>query len=728
MTAAAQPQRPLSEAERRNALYLRAQIVERKKQKTPLETRLGADRLIWLAQYATNRWRALYSSLGSWRSKLEIFQQQAEDAFAWRRSVANRNSGESIFQVQNDSLNMIGAFAEFFTAQAENDILGSEPWFIAKPIGKSDKNLGEQISAHAQWKFRQTNLESAYKEAIGIAADLGTCFTKKTWETHIDRFDTVKKVLTLNKKPVLTSAGEHILSTDKIVDEELDGIPPKVPGQPRRYAEKDPTVDLDAVDAYEYNDFRADQEKVTFAGNRAYNLDFRDVAFDPTAPELDLNKTDFFHKFRKRLYDVCIEYKLDDMAKFRLYQAVGVDKNEASGDNPMQWRDEDKPDEGNIQHPDSKGIDNTPITLVEGYMRVDPTGTGHRLGNIYCVFAPELDLIIKCDYLQNVTPEGMLPIHAHVINRVRNRIVGRGFFEKFELVQTFIDDLFNRICYRERKHSNPLTALDKTKLKLEDEEEPDFEKPLNLKADQKLDDAVQFKTYPDLSDKGVQMLQLMVQMVQMRTGITAAQQGDLAGLPENNTATGIRQLMSRAAVLLKSPIMHLKRGFEKDVDYNVVLLYSNFDREEAFVFGEGENEELVTLTPEMVIGIRFHITLTMSQAQNQAKIETCERATQLHLQYTQLPELEKQSGRSLYVQAIKALEFVDAEIIIRQAIITLEDAITVLPDEQKAIAQQVVTAGVASIMQQQAAAPAANVTPITSTPPTAEPAPVAGAA
>jgi hypothetical protein len=705
-----------------NARLLKARSITHKTKKTPLEALLNENRTVWLAQYLGRRWLSYWASLAGWRSKLEKAQQQSEDCFEWRKGQQNRNAGsQSIFEKQNDSLNLVGAFAEFFAAQAENDLFGSKPWFAGKPRGKADKKLADQLTAYAQWKLDTYESVNVYKEAIKLCADLGTCFTKETWKIDTDKYDTIKTVLvdTRTSKPVLTSNGDLIYDKDVIIDEgelaaeaaaaatEQGGAPPAAaPAEFRRYPQKDPSITLDGT--YAYAPFRQPKEDVTFKGVRTYNLDFRDVAFDAMAPCLDLAHTGFYHRFKKSIRQIAKDYNLDAVATARLYNAAAArGDRDVEASRAREWREEAEADFVSADHPDGHGIEDMPLTLVEAYDRIDPTGDG-RICNAYFVFCPEIDMVLKCDYLSNVTPKGKLPVFPHTINKIPGRIMGRGYFEKFDLVQTMIDDLFNRINFHDRKASQPIVARDSSQLKqeAEDPNQPfNEEAPIELKASGKIDDYLQFKEYPDLSDRTVQMQQLVVQMIQLRTGITAAQQGELAGLPENNTATGIRQLMSRAAVLLKSPITHLKDGFTKDIKYVVDLLFANFDADEAFLYGEGENQELVTIGMATVADLDMDIELTMVQAQNQAKLEHAQNAVNFLLQYIGLPEPEKASGRELFLQALRALEFTNADTIIRMPVVTLENAIALLPKEMQQEAVAIVQAGIAALTQPQPTKP-----------------------
>lgn len=139
--------------------------------------------------------------------------------------------------------------------------------------------------------------------------------------------------------------------------------------------------------------------------------------------------------------------------------------------------------------------------------------------------------------------------------------------------------------------------------------------------------------------------------------------------------------MSRAAVLLKEPIDSLKKSLTRDLRYAVKLTYARFDRIEAFVHGEGEAQELIELSPEEVANLELDVRLLMTQAQNSEKLENSQAAIQLLTQYMQFPEHEKAAGRDLFLQALKSLNFDNADQIIREAVTDPQQLLEILPAE-----------------------------------------------
>lgn len=342
-------------------------------------------------------------------------------------------------------------------------------------------------------------------------------------------------------------------------------------------------------------------------------------------------------------------------------------------------------------------------------MRVDPFGDGKER-SLYVVFPPmHEDWLVYANYLGNLSPKATLPVFCHTWEKKAGRLYGKGFIEKYGSYQSYVDNLWNQVSFRNDMHANPITGMVPSKFR-RDEDDADIKlEPgliLELNPDEKLNEAIQFLELPDLDSRSMELMQTAIQIMQLRSGITSASQGDMTGLPQNNTATGIRQLMSRAAVLLKKPIRSLRRSFNLEFSLHTKLIYTNMNVEEAFLVGEGENMELLTLSPDVIKDLDIDVTLLLTQEQNQTKFESSQAAIAAFQSWIMVPEIEKANARILFLQAIKALEFDQVDDIIRQAAPTLQDALMLLPEDQQAEAAAIIQAGMVALQaQQQALAP-----------------------
>lgn len=670
---------------RRAHKLTRAGQVRRKQMKTALEDGLNDAKALWLIQHCKSRWESLHGALNAYREERERAEKQMREDFSWRLHRESRHSdvSETIFEKNNDTLNIVGSFRDFLAAQAKNDIFGAKPWFSVKPEGRSDAELSEKLQRHFSYKLKTNNLEDTYLEAIDLAAGLGEAFIKTTWRTETDTFERAVMVLHSKGKPVVLPTGEYIYSTDEIIDERLqppgDDLEVEVsPAEPRIFAAKSQEFDLPVDGTFEM--LYEEATTVIEDGLEAKCLYYRDVAFDPTAPELDLTHTDFFAQFTLGLQDAKAQYQLT-AEQYETLRSTAADGDEdVEANRPRTSIDEAVESE---DYYDEHGRANIPIHLVEGFVRCDPFGDG-RLRRLYLVFNPASEMILFADYLSNVTPGGSLPVSVHKIYPVSGRLYGCGMFERYAYMQEYSDDLFNQISWRNRCHSNPIIAYSPHALE-EEEENAKFTfepgKTWKLKEGVKMEEAIQMAQLPDLDTRTMELLQMSIQFGQMRTGITSASQGEMSSLPQNNTATGVQAMMSRAAVLLKEPIDSLKKSLTRDLRYAVKLTYARFDRIEAFVHGEGEAQELIELSPEEVANLELDVRLLMTQAQNSEKLENSQAAIQLLTQYMQFPEHEKAAGRDLFLQALKSLNFDNADQIIREAVTDPQQLLEILPAE-----------------------------------------------
>ena len=642
-------------ARERNAALVRASGQRRRipKGKTALGAVLKDHQIDWLGQYATERYTAYYDALTGWRAKLRKYERMAESDRSDRRGAPDRdrtNAPFTIFDESNESLGLVSGFADFAFAQARDDIFGTAPFFAAIPEGTDDEALGRDITRHAHWKFHHTSLKSCLIDSLKYACDLGTAFPKISWRREIETFHSIKAVAhDAEGIPMLKMDGTYVTPDDE-----------------------------EAALAASWVEMLVEDQNVIYDNIEARCIDFQDIAFDPTAPELSLLHTDVFHRFQIGLLDAKRIYRLAD----EQYQAALslLNNGEDGAHTPRDHRHENRPT--NAYHNEEDA--NPPITLVEGYMRVTPYGMAGDPIRVWCVFSPELKEIFVLDYLANQTPGGILPVFSVPWFKIPNRIVGKGYFERGEDVENFIDKQFNLTLHRDSYAANPMTGYDPEAFD-EDMEEDEMiihpGKRYKMKPGKKIEDGFSTMTVPDANHRTIDLMQMMIQMAQMRFGITSASQGELSGVPEINTATGVNQIISRGATLLKWPIDEIKDSLARPLDCAIHMLYANQDADETFTWAEGRSPELLTIARNDVRGLRLNVRLTMTQSQNQNKLQSAQGAIGIIKEYLSFPEPEKMTSRQVFVQALHSLGFHGADQIIREPVTDIAGIAALLPPE-----------------------------------------------
>lgn len=552
----------------------------------------------------------------------------------------------SIFELQNDTLNVVGGFADFAYATARDDIMGTRPFFAATPEGIEDADQAEMITKHAHWKFGQSNLSEALATILYEAVNLGTSLPKTAWrqvEEVSCREETV--LADAEGNPLRTELGEYFYPGDE--EEFQPGIEA---GFPTLRSPKDPSFEIPGET--QWVKATIEQTDTVFDNAQTDCIHFDKFAADPEAPRLDLMETNAYHEFDLGLLDVLSKYKIPDSQKRELLDGSTLTEQIDS--------EVDRPESYNP-------ASNPKIRLVEGYVRVDPFEKGSPV-RIYIVFDPQTNTLLHVDYLTNVTPGGKLPISAVKCYPKKGSWLGVGFHERYERVQEYIDKQFSATGYRNRMHSNPINFLDEDALEDGEEVENILSAPgktYKKKPGMLAKDILEFVSMPDLDNRTIEMMNIMMQVAQMRTGISSAAQGELSSLPDTNTATGVTSILSRAATLLKWPVGEMTRGLEAMLNYQVVLLYCNQNYDETFTWGEGRNAELLKLDHKAAKSLHYNVKVLLTQSYSRERLESSNAAIATMAQYAVLPELEKESQRPLYLQAISALGFENSEDIVR---------------------------------------------------------------
>jgi hypothetical protein len=645
---------PLVQPKQPNTLELAAirakAALLRKKTRTPLEDALAADggaSAVRLVQWARTQRTNYDTGLVQWRANRMKYAQEAADVFVHRAAARERereqNGDEpaSVFEIQNDSLNLVAALAEFASAQAEMDIYGSDPWFAAKPVGKADPELAQDIQRHLQWTFRDGRFVDIHAQAITTAVALGEAFTKTFYQIDVDEFERSVPCLHINGKPVADAEGNFITT-----DEQAKTLPPAVTKGKAEWK----------------NAFQTEQTIIR-QGVEVIPIHFNDISFREDAPELDLRYTNVYVSVEMSVFEAMRRFKLSKEDAIRLAKCAEVGKQaesdklqEAKVDQTMLTPLPETP----LGEDEATRLINTRVRLIEGYVYADVTGKGQQ-SRCLIVFPPYQDeWIVWADYLGNVSPKSELPIKCDVWEPVPYRLYGNGFFGKYAYVQLATDNLWNQINFRNAMHANPLTAIRKDRIEQDDDSDAIEIKPglsIQPKGQFKLSDCIEFGELPDLDQRSMELMQVGMQIAQLRSGITSASQGDLSAAPENNTATGIRSLLSRAAVLLKKPIRRMRRCKGRSFGYATKLHYANFDRQEAFVWGEGEAAELVTMSPEMIANLDIEVQMLMTQDQNQEKLQSAQAAMTLGQFYVSLLPPDRVQWFPVIAQGLKALDF-----------------------------------------------------------------------
>ena len=629
---------------------------------SPLAIEVDGMRAIWLIDHVERRWSDMHGGLKSWRDDMARYERQSEGDYNDRVNRINPDSADrlpDVFTYLNESLGTSEGFVDFFTAQARDDIFGTRPWLSVTPQGKADVDLAESMTKHASWKLGNSDLEEVLRDGIRIAAWGGTAFVKPRWIQYDEEVkQTVPAAHSIASGEPFRDAGGAYITDAKDFPADGDG------------------------DDVEWLDVLTSKTVSVFNNVNNDVLDYNDVAFKKKAKSLKLEHTDFYVRFRMGLLDLVDQFGIP-------LEHAQILKNHVMGHNSNARIHRDESSDEDMNDGFNEDNANPIVELVEGYLRCDLLGTGKPI-RIHVIFSPGLRILFSADYLENVSPGGILPIFPLRVHKIPGRIFGQGYLEKYEAKNNSVDRKHNIISLRAKKAAHVYTSFQKDALRDPNKSflELDPDLPIELAEGKTLAELIEFTAAPDMNDGLIRQRDAEMQMMQMQSGITSAAQGELKGVPSANTATGTNQILSRGAVLLKDNVDPITTDIAKAVEYNVHLLYANQDRDETFIWGEGRESELMEIKANDVQGLRSNVTLTLVKSQNQEKLQSATAAMEICGQWIMVPELEKPAQRSLFIQALSSLGFRNAEDIIRPATVDPAGILAILPPDMVPIMEQ----------------------------------------
>ena len=634
--------------------------------------------------------------------KRKKYQKYAEGDYSDRKATDE----SSIYSKSNIPLEFITGVADFMVARTCEDIFGSDPWFAVIPQGPADKTLSEQLPRHFDFKLTEARFKALGRTASWRGFHIGEAIIKTTWRKEVDTSETLATVLCQGSTEVTDENGDFIFAEDfnlpvaelglslwaKTSIVPMDGqfadkpdlMPVKIlldkDGQPvladngEYWFETDLQTIADAKgqpvgdflskspiisqqEGEEFCERLIENTQVLFEGLDDALVEHGDFAVELNIRHLQESKGTF-HRLSLRRSVLRDQYGMTEDVEAMI-----------GGDSQVAKSDEKKPRAGEGEVGFDPEDDDPEYEVIECYARIDVDG---KMVRVYALVEKKTETVIVCDYWANVTPAAINPFAAIVPCPVPGRWYGRGYHEIYAEQADFIDRTFNAIIYRNKMHANPPGFIRPSAFK-EGSVVKNFlisaGKIHQLNNDFTAKQALEFVEFPDLDQRTWEILQLVMQMAQVRSGVTGASQGAVTNLPSNGTATGVQSIMMSGSVLHKLPIECVKEGFEDSLDINAQILYANQNRDETFAYMEGDATQLVTLNARNVKNLRLNIKLLLTRLHEREALESAKAAIEAVAQYLSvIPENEKDQVRPLFIQVLKALRITGADSILRHAI------------------------------------------------------------
>lgn len=687
---------------------------------TALGKRLKREEdLLKLGRRLCAKYRQLYGAMQEWRTKRDKFKKYSEGNYEDRRT----RDETSIYSKSNHALEFITGVTDFMVARTSEDVLGSEPFFAAIPQGRADEALSDQITKHFGFKLREADFVPLARQLIHRAYHLGEGIAKATWRRTEDVSEKLAMVLCSKESgkpdPVIDENGEYIYPDDFnlmvmesglslwakspiVVPEEgwqfvqhpdIHPLPVLVddtntpvlsPGN-EYWFESDIQIVLDEreeqelgkflckspivkeLEGWSWEEMLVEDRHVTFEGLDISLVAHGDFVAPMNVPTLcDAN---VFHRLSLPLSVLKSDFGLDKKTE----EAIGrADQSPKSDEKRAQSGEGEV-----VAEVVDEECEDPEYECIECYGSVMVPGLDQKI-RIYALVEAKTERVIICDYLANVVPGAQIPFSIVRACPVTGRWHGRGYHEIYELQNDFIDRTFNAIAQRNKMHANP-TGFFRAEAFDDASVQKNFVYKIGqfyrLKRDFTPNDALGFVETPDLDSRTWQIMELVMQMAQVRSGVTGASQGAVTNLPANGTATGVQSIMMSGSTLHKLPIDWIKGGLEKLLCLCASILYSRQNRDETFTYMEGDAMELITLHARNVKDLKLNIRILLTRLHEREAMENARAAIDAIMLYLrEIPEEEKDQVRPLFIQVLKALKISGADGMVRRGLPPPPDA------------------------------------------------------
>lgn len=610
------------------------------KRKGELERESGRDQTI-----AANWWNALGQSSAS--TALASQGLQPMDTFLGKRSRFEATFGNdvtwrpymfgpnNIFYSSNIPVPVVRRVCRQMIARAKNAFFGTDPWFSIDPAPvpeydpQNDAERADRIEKFCRFKLgeSQSDSKSSSGRAIARALILGECPVKTSYTVKDQIFETTQVVLhDVDGQPVRGGDGNFITQSDQWVDAQ-DGHGTMVL---KRTLGLGPDMWTPQPVAPLWEKVTAPKRQVLFEGVESEPIFFKDFLCPLTAKDEQSADT-LVHLYDQSVVsfvDLVVKRGLvDDTAEDRLAAAhkmiALIRKLDSNSALPKSAQNaQNRPGENFMS---GSGVENGgPVSeFCEFYLHYDCNGDGIA-ESIMLICDKQSQAPIFYDYVANVTTDGLRPIKVVRVNPVEGRWYGLGVFEMFESYGNILDLLTNRWNFSQSR-AGRVDFWRPT-----DTQEGDRNPNLTMnwggtytpKPGVDPEKILHSVILSDVKfDQIRDMMSFFLQLLTAESGVSNANDAQIAGLESSDLATGINQIQQSGDELTMPMLQDLRPGVQDILAREVGVTLANLNKLEVFSYLEGDDEGIAQLTPDDVRGLVFKVKIELDMRNDQEKIQ-----------------------------------------------------------------------------------------------------------
>lgn len=583
----------------------------------------------------------------TWIGKRTLYDLTYRNDMRWRVGLLG-----GIFAKTNLVVPAARRICRQMIARAVNYFFATSPWFSAYPVGAMDRVKADQTDRYSRWKMDQAKLQRTEEQAVERAFILGEAVIKTSWAHRQQFYKTEAEVLIdENGADVLGADGDYIMKSEKwILDAVEDPAQPglMIPGE-LMMLERDGVTPQPAELVFL-------RKKITrrithYKGPEAKVIQFRDFLC-PLEAETVQEADCVVHIYDKPVMELADEWKkaipLNATAEERMAaNRAAVEMLRRIGNTGNQNRSAQN--SGAVDDASAERIhsDQTQpvIEIGEFHLRYDADGDG-LLEDVFLVVDLKTRTPIFYDYEANVTPDGLRPFSVVRVNEVPGRWYGLGAMEMFQTSQEIVDLWMNRRSFASSA-SGRVTFWDPSKTK-EGQANPHLQlnggMTYTLNTGAKAEEALSVIYLDDNKiDDLQQMIEFFMQLMMNESGVTNANDGNVAGMDSTKLATGIRNIEKSGQELFGLYLGHLEPGISESLEKMVKVLFANMDQMEVYRYFESgeaggeDSSQMMEINPGDIANLQINTRILLTRRKGEAAVESNTRIIELIEKFYSFP-------------------------------------------------------------------------------------------
>jgi hypothetical protein len=609
----------------------------------------------------------------TWMGKRHLYDLMSQNDVEHRSSLLG-----GIFAYSNLVVPLARRICRQMIARAVNYFFGTDPWFAVYPVGEMDKIRAEKADKYLRWKTDKSQLKGTGEMAIQRAFEIGEAVVKTTWREKSQIFKTQAEVLIgKDGNPVLGSDGDFITQRDlwvqSAVEDPTTGEP--VPGP--IVLKRDNLTPEPEAKRWEMR--KISRRLVHYRGPESRVIHYTDFLC-PLEAENVQDADCVVHLYDEPLMALADEWAksipADASAEVRqdmTRRSINLLREMEASPGEFRSGQNSGTVDADLEQAHLMNQRTSPlIEIAEFHLRYDCDGDG-ILEEIMLVVDRNSRIPIFYDYEANVTPDGLRPFSVLRVNKVPNRWYGFGAYEMFESSQQIVDLLVNRWNFGNSRAArvdfwSPHNTLEgRNNPNLEVNWGGTYTPGPGKTAKDCLESVyLENNTGPMMRE----LIEFFMQLMMNESGVSNANDGNVAGLDTTKLATGIRNIEKSGQELFSLHIGHIEPGVTSMLTREVGLIMVSLDNAEVYrYFEEGEGGEgaggFMAIDPSEIMNIEIDTRILLTRYRGEQMLESSVRAVELVEKfYAMFPEVQARTA-PMFHDMLNALQINNARSIIQ---------------------------------------------------------------